>query len=81
MAVHITPSSVQVHSLQSSSVLTGSPRNVYLHYALDQWFEDDVKPQLAEHARLIRYCDDFVLGASASLTKANRNTFGVNASG
>ena len=36
--------------------------NVYLHHVLDQWFEYEVKPQLSGHARLIRYCDDFVIG-------------------
>jgi group II intron reverse transcriptase/maturase len=36
--------------------------NVYLHHVLDQWFEYEVKPQLLGHARLIRYCDDFVIG-------------------
>ncbi|MFC1611461.1 group II intron reverse transcriptase/maturase [Myxococcota bacterium] len=36
--------------------------NVYMHHVLDQWFEYEVKPQLAGHARLIRYCDDFVIG-------------------
>ncbi|HDN65407.1 MAG TPA: hypothetical protein ENF23_03790 [Methanosarcinales archaeon] len=35
--------------------------NVYLHYALDKWFEDEVKPQLLGSAQLIRYVDDFVL--------------------
>jgi group II intron reverse transcriptase/maturase len=36
--------------------------NVYLHHVLDQWFEHEVRPQLTGHARLIRYCDDFVIG-------------------
>jgi len=36
--------------------------NVYLHYVLDEWFEDVVRPRLAGHARLIRYADDFVIG-------------------
>ncbi|MGH7573617.1 MAG: reverse transcriptase domain-containing protein, partial [Longimicrobiales bacterium] len=35
---------------------------VYLHYALDLWFERDIKPRLKGHARLIRYADDFVMG-------------------
>ena len=38
--------------------------NVYLHHVLDQWFEHEVKPKLAGRARLIRYCDDFVMGFS-----------------
>jgi len=35
--------------------------NVYLHYALDNWFENEVLPQLTGFARLIRYADDFVV--------------------
>jgi group II intron reverse transcriptase/maturase len=35
--------------------------NVYLHYALDIWFEDVVKPQLTGYAQLIRYADDFIV--------------------
>jgi len=44
------------------SVLSPLLGNVYLDRVLDQWFEQVVKPQLAGHARLIRYCDDFVIG-------------------
>ena len=33
--------------------------NVYLHYALDLWFEKVVKKQF-HHATIIRYADDFV---------------------
>jgi RNA-directed DNA polymerase len=36
--------------------------NVYLHYVLDVWFEEEVKPRLRGHAFLIRYADDFVMG-------------------
>ena len=36
--------------------------NVYLHHVLDRWFEGEVRPRLRGHARLIRYCDDFVIG-------------------
>jgi group II intron reverse transcriptase/maturase len=34
--------------------------NVYLHYALDQWFEEVVKRHCQGKACLIRYADDFV---------------------
>jgi group II intron reverse transcriptase/maturase len=34
--------------------------NVYLHYVLDQWFENDVKPRMRGEAYLIRYADDFI---------------------
>jgi group II intron reverse transcriptase/maturase len=36
--------------------------NVYLHYVLDVWFEQVVKPCLKGRAFLVRYADDFVLG-------------------
>lgn len=32
--------------------------NVYLHYALDEWFEREVVPRLKNSAKLIRYADD-----------------------
>ena len=35
--------------------------NLYLHYALDLWFERVVKPRLPGEAYLIRYIDDFVV--------------------
>ena len=35
--------------------------NIYLHDALDVWFERDVKPRLRGRAVLIRYADDFVI--------------------
>ena len=34
--------------------------NIYLHYALDRWFENVVKPGCRGQAILIRYADDFV---------------------
>jgi len=49
--------------------LTGTPQggivspvlaNIYLHYALDLWFERVVRPQQQGRCRLIRYADDFV---------------------
>jgi group II intron reverse transcriptase/maturase len=44
------------------SVLSPLLGNVYLHYALDLWFEAEVKPRLRGRATLIRYADDFVIG-------------------
>jgi RNA-directed DNA polymerase len=49
--------------------VTGTPQggivspclaNVYLHYALDLWFERVVKPRCKGQAILIRYADDYV---------------------
>jgi group II intron reverse transcriptase/maturase len=36
--------------------------NVYLHYALDLWFEKAVRPRCKGEAFLIRYADDFICG-------------------
>ncbi len=36
--------------------------NVFLHYVLDSWFEQDVKPRMRQPAFLIRFADDFVIG-------------------
>jgi group II intron reverse transcriptase/maturase len=36
--------------------------NVYLHYVLDLWFEQEVQSRLKGRAFLIRYADDFVIG-------------------
>lgn len=35
--------------------------NIYLHYVLDEWFYEVVKPRLYGKAELIRYADDFVI--------------------
>lgn len=42
------------------SVLSPILGNVYLHHALDLWFERDVRPRLRGRATLIRYADDAV---------------------
>lgn len=35
--------------------------NIYLHYALDLWFEKRIKPRLKGRGMLVRYADDFVV--------------------
>jgi RNA-directed DNA polymerase len=35
--------------------------NIYLHFILDQWFEDEVKPRLKGKAFEVRYVDDVLL--------------------
>jgi len=35
--------------------------NIYLHYVLDDWFEQTVKPLMRGKCRLIRFADDFVI--------------------
>ena len=44
------------------SILSPLLGNIYLHYVLDVWFEEEVKPRLMGKATLIRYADDFVIG-------------------
>ena len=35
--------------------------NVYLHYVIDQWFENEVKKKARGQCYLIRYADDFIM--------------------
>src|ERR1700687_748144 len=35
--------------------------NIYLHYVLDEWFENEVKPRLRGEAHEIRFADDAIL--------------------
>ena len=42
------------------SVLSPLLANVYLHYVLDEWFEQEVKPRLKGEASIIRFADDFI---------------------
>lgn len=39
--------------------------NIYLHEALDKWFESELKPRLLGRSFLVRYADDFVAVFSA----------------
>jgi RNA-directed DNA polymerase len=35
--------------------------NIFLHHALDVWFENEVRPRLRGKATLVRFADDFVM--------------------
>lgn len=35
--------------------------NVYLHYVLDLWFEEEIVPRLKGKAYLVRFADDFII--------------------
>ena len=35
--------------------------NIFAHYALDQWFNQSVKPNIQGVVGMFRYCDDFVI--------------------
>jgi RNA-directed DNA polymerase len=36
--------------------------NIYLHYVLDSWYLESVKPRMKGRTLLVRFADDFVLG-------------------
>ncbi len=42
------------------SILSPLLANVFLHYILDRWFEDTVKPHADGFCEIVRYADDFV---------------------
>ncbi|MEJ2353895.1 MAG: reverse transcriptase domain-containing protein [Anaerolineales bacterium] len=44
------------------STLSPLLANVYLHYVLDLWFENEVKPRLSGKAKQLRFADDFLIG-------------------
>src|SRR5262249_60301587 len=45
--------------------------NIFLHYVLDEWFENEVKPRLKGKSTLVRFADDAVM-AFADLRDAQR---------
>jgi RNA-directed DNA polymerase len=44
------------------SIISPILGNIYLHNALDKWFEKEVKPRLKGKSVLVRYADDFLIG-------------------
>jgi RNA-directed DNA polymerase len=44
------------------SIISPMLGNIYLHNALDKWFEEEVMPRLNGKTVLIRFCDDFIIG-------------------
>ena len=36
--------------------------NLYLHYVLDCWYRESVKPRMKGRTFLVRFADDFLLG-------------------
>lgn len=49
-----------VEGAPQGSIVSPVLSNVYLHYALDLWFEKRVKPYARGEAHLFRYADDFL---------------------
>ena len=58
--VHTTPEL----GAPQGGVLSPLLSNLFLHYVLDQWFDEEVRPRLKGEAFLIRYADDFVIGVA-----------------
>jgi hypothetical protein len=50
-----------VEGTPQGGVISPLLANIYLHYVLDEWFENEVKPRLRARAILLRYADDFVI--------------------
>ncbi|MCP4889094.1 MAG: hypothetical protein GY904_21090 [Planctomycetaceae bacterium] len=51
-----------LHVLPQGGVVSPILSNVFLHYVLDVWFEEEVKPRLVGPDCLIRFADDFAIG-------------------
>jgi RNA-directed DNA polymerase len=45
-------------------VLSPLISNVFLHYVLNQWFKQEVRPRVKGEVFLVRYADDFVIGTA-----------------
>src|SRR5271169_955898 len=52
------------HGTPQGGVISPLLANIFLHYVLDEWFVEEVRPRLKGEAFLIRYADDFVIGVA-----------------
>lgn len=43
------------------SILSPMLSNIFLHYVLDEWFDDVVQKHVIGDAKLVRYADDFII--------------------
>lgn len=43
-------------------VISPALSNIFLHYVLDQWFVEEVKPRMKGRCFIIRWADDFIIG-------------------
>ena len=50
------------HGTPQGGVISPLLANIYLHYVLDCWYEESVKPRMKGRTLLVRFADDFVLG-------------------
>src|SRR4051812_17449657 len=52
------------HGTPQGGVVSPLLANIVLHYVLDEWFEEEVRPRLKGEAFLVRYADDLVIGVA-----------------
>src|SRR5690606_28355447 len=60
----VTPDANKLKPTQGTpqgGVISPVLANIYLHYALDLWFDKRVKPTCQGNAMLLRFADDFVV--------------------
>ncbi len=62
------------------SILSPMLSNIFLHYVLDDWFDNVVKKHVKGYAKLVRYADDFIILVQAEkdaerILTALRNRF------
>jgi len=62
------------------SILSPILSNIFLHYVLDEWFNDVVQNHTKGYAEMVRYADDFIILAQTEsdanrMLKALRNRF------
>jgi group II intron reverse transcriptase/maturase len=50
-----------VKGVPQGGTLSPMLANIFLHYVLDEWFEKEIKPQVAGECHLVRYADDFII--------------------
>jgi len=63
------------------SILSPMLSNIFLHYVLDEWFNDVVQRHVKGYAKLLRYADDFIILVQAEsdakrMLKALQSRFG-----
>lgn len=56
-----------VKGVPQGGILSPILANIYLHYVLDLWFEKVEKKNIKGYTELIRYADDFIIGAQTKV--------------
>lgn len=50
------------HGTPQGGVISPLLANIFLHYVLDEWYVQEIKPRLKGRSFLIRFADDFIIG-------------------